>query len=246
MGERIPTVRLVKTGFKEFDSVLVGGFPRPGIVYIIGHPGVGKTTFALQYLINRAREGEKGLYITTSEHENSLLYRFTSFAFYTELKKLKDQGFINFHDILPVYGQSPDSVRRLIQMVYSSIPENKIKNIVVDSIAGLSQYLTLEDVRTMLSDLVEKTYQNEVTLILIDELPLFAEVPHIAVGEFLSDVLILMDYVRLRETGRIHTRFLVIKSRISHALREYYAVEVTPEEGFRFVGPLSGSIEKLI
>jgi circadian clock protein KaiC len=38
-----------------------------------GDPGVGKTTFALQFLLQGTKEGEKGLYITLSETKEELL-----------------------------------------------------------------------------------------------------------------------------------------------------------------------------
>ena len=37
-----------------------------------GEPGTGKTTIALQYLLEGARRGEKGLYVTLSETECEL------------------------------------------------------------------------------------------------------------------------------------------------------------------------------
>ncbi|MCP6390854.1 hypothetical protein NL487_28430, partial [Klebsiella pneumoniae] len=45
----------------------------PGHVYLLeGSPGTGKTTIALQFLIEGARVGESGLYITMSETEREL------------------------------------------------------------------------------------------------------------------------------------------------------------------------------
>src|SRR5262249_1175844 len=37
-----------------------------------GDPGTGKTTFALQFLLEGARQGEKGLYVTLSETADEL------------------------------------------------------------------------------------------------------------------------------------------------------------------------------
>jgi circadian clock protein KaiC len=64
---------LVSTGIAGFDDILCGGFP-PNRVYLIhGNPGAGKTTLALQYLLEGARRGEKGLYVTLSETKDELL-----------------------------------------------------------------------------------------------------------------------------------------------------------------------------
>ncbi len=246
MGGSSKSIRLVRTGFKEFDEYLVGGFPRPGMVYVIGNPGVGKTTFALQYLVYRGVQGERGLYVTTSEPISSIKTRYTVFNFYRDFTKLLESNIILVHEFLPVYGQTPETVHRFIKTVFDSVRNHDIKNIIIDSIAGLTQYLSLDEIRTVFTQLIDQTYDAEITLTVIDELPLFAKVPHLAMGEFLSDVLIMIDHVRSIESGKVFTRFMVIKSRVSSALREPIAVQVTPEEGFQFIGPLTGRIEKLV
>ena len=45
---------------------------RNRLFLIEGNPGAGKTTLALQFLLEEARVGEKGLYITLSETEEEL------------------------------------------------------------------------------------------------------------------------------------------------------------------------------
>ena len=55
------------TGILGLDDILRGGFP-PNCTYLVsGTPGTGKTTLALQYLLEGARLGEPSLYITLSE-----------------------------------------------------------------------------------------------------------------------------------------------------------------------------------
>lgn len=60
------------TGVEGLDSVLEGGFPANRIYLIEGDPGTGKTTIALQFLMEGARRGEAGLYITLSETKEEL------------------------------------------------------------------------------------------------------------------------------------------------------------------------------
>src|SRR3954469_6144158 len=55
------------TGIAGLDSVLGGGLPRDRLYLVDGNPGVGKTTLALQFLLEGARRGEKVLYVTLSE-----------------------------------------------------------------------------------------------------------------------------------------------------------------------------------
>ncbi|HEX3554628.1 MAG TPA: ATPase domain-containing protein [Thermoanaerobaculia bacterium] len=60
------------TGIEGLDDVLAGGFPPDRLYLIEGDPGTGKTTLALQYLLEGARRGEAGLYITLSETSEEL------------------------------------------------------------------------------------------------------------------------------------------------------------------------------
>src|SRR4051812_40630792 len=61
-----------KTGIWGLDNILSGGFSRGHIFLVEGAPGTGKTTVALQFLLEGARAGERCLYITLSETEREL------------------------------------------------------------------------------------------------------------------------------------------------------------------------------
>lgn len=67
-----PPSNLCPTGIEGFDNILNGGLPRNRTYLVIGEPGVGKTTLALQFLLAGAAKGEKGLYITLSETQAEL------------------------------------------------------------------------------------------------------------------------------------------------------------------------------
>ncbi|SER61341.1 circadian clock protein KaiC [Faunimonas pinastri] len=57
----------VSTGNAGLDTILRGGFPANRLFLLEGTPGSGKTTLALQFLLDGRAKGERGLYITLSE-----------------------------------------------------------------------------------------------------------------------------------------------------------------------------------
>jgi circadian clock protein KaiC len=62
----------LSTGIPGLDDILRGGLAR-GFLYLVeGNPGAGKTTLALQFLIEGVKRGEKGLYISLAESEDEL------------------------------------------------------------------------------------------------------------------------------------------------------------------------------
>jgi circadian clock protein KaiC len=66
-----PTGR-VKTGIAGLDDVLCGGLPARRLYLIEGAPGSGKTTMALQFLLNGIAAGERSLYISLSETRDEI------------------------------------------------------------------------------------------------------------------------------------------------------------------------------
>src|SRR5205814_1678334 len=61
------------SGIEGLDDILAGGLPRECFYLVQGDPGSGKTTLALQFLLEGVRRGEKVFYITLSETKQELL-----------------------------------------------------------------------------------------------------------------------------------------------------------------------------
>src|SRR5580698_5629893 len=67
-----PSIERSKTGIPGLDEILNGGLIPRQLYLIDGIPGAGKTTFALQYLLEGVKNGEKCSYVTLSETKREL------------------------------------------------------------------------------------------------------------------------------------------------------------------------------
>ena len=63
---------VASTGVAGLDDVLAGGLTRRRLYLVQGIPGSGKTTLALQFLIEGVRQGEAVLYVTLSETDEEI------------------------------------------------------------------------------------------------------------------------------------------------------------------------------
>jgi circadian clock protein KaiC len=62
----------VATGVEGLDDVLCGGLPPRGMYLVQGEPGIGKTTLALQFLLEGLRRGEKSMYVALTESRDEV------------------------------------------------------------------------------------------------------------------------------------------------------------------------------
>jgi KaiC/GvpD/RAD55 family RecA-like ATPase len=129
----------LSTGIAGLDDILHGGLAK-GFLYLIeGNPGAGKTTLALQFLIEGARRGEKGLYISLAESESELRHVAASHGF--ELDR------ITICKVAPpeLAGQTQYTVFQpaeveladVLEMILAEVREVSPSRVVIDSMSEL-------------------------------------------------------------------------------------------------------------
>ncbi len=63
---------LAQTGIPGLDDILHGGLVANRMYLVEGHPGSGKTTLALQFLLAGVQQNERCMFVTLSENEEEL------------------------------------------------------------------------------------------------------------------------------------------------------------------------------
>src|SRR6186713_182091 len=67
------TATIVPTGIEGLDDILRGGLVANRLYLIEGNPGSGKTTLALQFLLDGVAKGERCMLVSLSETKRELL-----------------------------------------------------------------------------------------------------------------------------------------------------------------------------
>lgn len=129
------------TGVPGLDEILGGGLPRNHLFLLQGRPGTGKTTLALQFLLEGTRRGEKSLYITFSETKLELEAVAHSHGW-----DLSAVSILELSAIRAAVGQAPQTtlfhpseieLSKTIEVVLAKIIEVQPDRIVFDSVSEL-------------------------------------------------------------------------------------------------------------
>ncbi len=231
-----------KTGVKELDDYLGGGIPTGNTVLLVGSSGTGKTTLSMQFLMNGARMGDKGVFFTITEPLFKLTKNMEKFKFYD--KKLIEKGMVNIIDLriisdrlgLDAERYSQEDATALLDVLKDIADELEVRRLVIDSITALCYRLqSRELIRDFIFKLGSSLAAMKCTTILTSEVPP-REVKYSQYGieEFIADGIIYMgdidrrgDLIRtlqiIKMRGTIHSR-----TKVAVILSSEYGVELTP------------------
>ena len=223
----------LSTGIDGLDNILHGGLAK-GFLYLVeGSPGAGKTTLALQFLIEGARRGEPGLYISLAESEAELRHVAASHGFSLdnitickisppEITNVSGQTYTVFQ---PAEVELADVVETILAMVRDIDP----KRVAIDSMSEL-RMLARDSLRYRRQVLALKGFfeGRDCTTLLLDER--FREQRESQVQTIAHGVISLE--VLPREYGVTRRRLEVTKVRAS-SFREGYHDYIILKGGLR-------------
>jgi circadian clock protein KaiC len=123
------------TGIPGFDALSAGGLPRGRVTLLAGNAGSGKTVFALQTLVNGARDlGEAGIFVAFEEESERVIANAAKFGW--DLPDLQRQKLF-FLDAQPRYATiraGPFDLGGMLASLGAKVDEIGARRIVFDAI----------------------------------------------------------------------------------------------------------------
>jgi circadian clock protein KaiC len=167
-------INRLSTGIEGLDKILEGGLPESNIYLVEGEPGSGKTTLALQFLLEGIKRGEQVLYVTLSETKLELETVAASHGW-----SLKD---LNIYELVPagdtlksesqytIFHPSEVELNEMTSAVLQEVERTNPKRVVFDSLSEM-RLLARDPLRYRRQILALKQYfaPRECTVLLLDD-----------------------------------------------------------------------------
>ncbi|TCM45524.1 circadian clock protein KaiC [Rhizobium sp. PP-F2F-G48] len=166
---------MISTGNTGLDRVLTGGLPANRMYLYEGAPGSGKTTLALQFLLEGARLGERGFYITLSETKEELTAVAVSHGW-----DIGDFDVFEFNSVKDVFGDDREQsilhpwemeLGETVRLIQDEVERVRPQRVVFDSLSEM-RLLAQEPLRYRRQVLALKQFfaGRETTVILVDDM----------------------------------------------------------------------------
>lgn len=123
------------TGIGGFDEMTGGGLPRSRSTLVIGSPGAGKTIFAIQSLVNGAREhGEPGIFVAFEEHADHIRENAAGFGWDLPMLEKESLFFLDAHMPLDVVQSGQFDLSAVLATVAARVEAMGARRVVFDAI----------------------------------------------------------------------------------------------------------------
>ncbi len=215
----------ISSGIPKFDELVGGGFLKDTVNLIIGGAGSGKTIFATQFLVDGAKKGEPGVYVTFEEKKERFYEEMLELGWdLAELEKKKKFFFIEY---------TPEQVKKMLEEGGGEIEvvmeDLKAKRIVIDSISSFTLLFESElekrEASLALFELLRKW--NVTSILTLEQEPFLSGgfTQHISSPlEFEVDGIMLLYFVR--PNGERIREFEILKMRGTGHSKKIFGFEI--------------------
>jgi len=226
------------TGIEGIDRILNGGIPVGNIVLLAGTVGSGKTTLAMEFLINGAKNGETCCYISVTEPSSKMLSNLQTYGFFDD--SLVKEGKLNIFDLTVINDRlgverldgtyTAKDMEALLGAFEDIVDELGVTRLVIDSITAVCYQLPDKgSIRNFIFRLSQFLSTFGCTTMLISETIVDSNVQTYSifgVEEAVADGVFLMGNI-VRQ-GDLLRSLQVIKMRGAKHSRARHLIELTP------------------
>jgi len=157
----------IPTQIPGFDELIEGGLPIGSIVLLAGNAGSGKTLFS-SHLINANAKHGRSLYCGFFEKKEHFIDNAEKFGL--SFKKLLEEGKLEISEFFPIL---EEGMTMLVSAIEADIQRIKPSLLIIDSVSTLAGDVKgRQEVRMLLKMIDQITKSQNITVILVTELPL--------------------------------------------------------------------------
>lgn len=237
------------TGITGLDDILGGGFPRNRSMLLAGTCGTGKTTFAMQYLVQGIlKYNEPGVLVTLEQDSEEL--RGDMLRYGWDLRKLENEkkliiidtslskiGVKEYVTSIPVDPDKSFSLlpgefdfERITELVITTAKNINAKRVVIDSLPALDILSRSEtNIRRILLQMNYEFKSHGLTSIMITEIAEDDGISHHGVEEYIADGVIILKTNEALDTRTIKIR----KMRLTNHTLKPLALDINPATGIQ-------------
>jgi len=217
----IISIDRIPSGIPGLDEAITGGFPSPSVLLLIGEPGTGKTTFAMQSLFHGAKNGETVVYMTGVSEPVFMIKKFMSnFSFYDG--SLIENSKIQFWDL----GSSIQTMgtKKALDAITDIVRETKASRVIIDPLPLSQLFSSIADYRKYLYDFLTALRNLQVFTIIVGESSTESEND---LEAYMVDGVILL-YLKPLDNPLVYKNLIRIrKMRGTDHVRDMMAVDIT-------------------
>jgi circadian clock protein KaiC len=196
------------SGVPGLDELLGGGLLERSVTLVSGSAGIGKTTLALQFLLEGVKRNEPGLYVALEEGPAQILKTAEALALPLGEAVEKDLAEIAF------LSRAHIRANQFLAILTDKIRGRRARRLVLDSASHVvTEGLSPEELRQLLYGLVAQFKALDVTSLLTLESRAMYSTDSVTDGGFspVADNIILLRYAQV--PGAIRPTLAVVKTR---------------------------------
>ena len=220
-------MKLLSTGIIGLDELLYGGIPERHMVVVYGGMGTGKSTLALQFIVDGLKNGERAVYMSLEESENEIISSARGFGWDLE-------HYIK-NNMLILVKLDPNDVKTTLTRIKNEMPR-LIKSFgatrfALDSITLFEMMFSDEAERRLnLFEIFSVLKETGVTCIVTSEASRGdSHSTRYGLVEYVADGVIMLRYVRQDELTEVKLAAEIVKMRRHRHSRSIKPYDITDD-----------------